>query len=512
MLEFLTSLHGKIISGTVLVIVVWQTWMFISTVIKARTFSRIFPANDNKYCYEEGRIVSSGSRPFSSIFGTIVNSINNYLVNNTNAVSDFHLMKDIVDRNCDAREEEIHTQIPVPLYLGLVGTMSGILVGVIFFVFDGGLHALLTNSSGENDAHGIEALLGGVSMAMISSIFGIVYTTFGSSLTKRAKLQVEKNKNNFLSWIQAKLLPNIPNDVSSAIVKMTYNLSSFNDAFSNNSRSLQAILEKVNSSTNRQAALFDKINALKINDIATANIQVYEKLKGTTSEIGLLGGYLQEVQNYSRELQDMVINFQKYFAEEIAQIEQRKEYIALAVGKVDDYLKQAIQTLKENADLQLNEYKGAISIADDVFITALTKLEDHLKAQFKSLGHAAHEQQEILISTLQDTRKVIQEKFNETSSLVDELRNLTEIKKSVAGFEAIAERQNEKIDELILAIKETAQEQSIGDINVTTQLPEIPRWIKPVFLTVGGLVSAACLLVLIPALTELVVKLYNMVF
>ena len=60
--------------------------------------------------------------------------MNNYLDNNKSAVSDFHLMKDIVDRNCDAKEEEIQTQIPVPLYLGLIGTMSGILIGVGFLV------------------------------------------------------------------------------------------------------------------------------------------------------------------------------------------------------------------------------------------------------------------------------------------------------------------------------------------------------------------------------------------
>ena len=42
-------------------------------------------------------------------------------------------MKDVVERYCDADEEEITTQQPIPLYLGLMGTMVGIIIiGVIY--------------------------------------------------------------------------------------------------------------------------------------------------------------------------------------------------------------------------------------------------------------------------------------------------------------------------------------------------------------------------------------------
>ena len=53
-------------------------------------------------------------------------------------------MKDIIDRNCDSVEEEIQALIPIPIYLGLVGTMLGILVGAGLLVFSGGLHDLLS--------------------------------------------------------------------------------------------------------------------------------------------------------------------------------------------------------------------------------------------------------------------------------------------------------------------------------------------------------------------------------
>ena len=74
----------------------------------------------------------------------IIDSINKYLEKNKDAVTDFNLIRDIIDRNTDSIEEEIQTQIPIPLYYGLMGTMLGILIGVIALVFSGSLGNLLS--------------------------------------------------------------------------------------------------------------------------------------------------------------------------------------------------------------------------------------------------------------------------------------------------------------------------------------------------------------------------------
>lgn len=134
-------------------------------------------------------ISSSHQNP---VFDEIKKAINNYLSNNKGSVSDFHLMKDIVDRNCDAKEEEINTQIPVPLYLGLMGTMIGILVGIGYLVVSGELSALFDVEDGHSGIEGVKALLGGVALAMISSILGIFLTTSGSMKAKDAKAEGKK--------------------------------------------------------------------------------------------------------------------------------------------------------------------------------------------------------------------------------------------------------------------------------------------------------------------------------
>lgn len=102
------------------------------------------------------------------VLSQIIKSLNTYLVKNKGAVSDFMLVKDIVERNCDARQEEINVQIPMPLYLGLMGTVIGIIVGIGSIALGTGVNkgfsAFINNPS-----ESIGLLMGGVAIAMFAS-------------------------------------------------------------------------------------------------------------------------------------------------------------------------------------------------------------------------------------------------------------------------------------------------------------------------------------------------------
>jgi hypothetical protein len=401
----------------------------------------------------------------NSTFTTIVDSINDYLKNNK-SVSDYHLMKDIVDRNCDAKEEEISTQIPIPLYMGLVGTMAGILVGVGFLVFGGGLTDLLS-SGNNNDAHGVETLLGGVAIAMISSILGIILTTVGSIQFKNAKSTVESGKHIFLSWIQAHLLPTLSDNVVGAIREMTGNLTDFNKQFSDNTGNLGTALAKVNESYKLQTQLIDAVNRIQEGRTASTNLALLSKLIESSEQIGTLAGYLHNTNEYlanvralneKLDLQESrtraIENVGAFFKTELTQIENRKGEIAKAVGKLDDYLQQALEKLKENTD-----------------------------NQFRELQKSTVKQQDIL-----------QQNMKEVNAVVAELKNLTEIKKGIAGFENAIKGQNEKIDKLVNAIEKLAKAKAEGTNAPISFKPKMPAWQKALIgavMVVGGLVVLA---------------------
>ncbi len=76
--------------------------------------------NDNQIDKSEVNIIESYATK-NLVFEKILFSTNNYLIRNRGASSDFNLIKDIVERNIDAVEEDINSSIGIPLYLGLMG-------------------------------------------------------------------------------------------------------------------------------------------------------------------------------------------------------------------------------------------------------------------------------------------------------------------------------------------------------------------------------------------------------
>jgi hypothetical protein len=374
-----------------------------------------------------GEILTNHNNP---VFSIIVTSINDYLSVNKSGASDFHLMKDIVDRNCDIHEEEINTQIPIPLYLGLMGTMGGILIGIGYLWLSGGLSVLLNTGNQSSGANGVEVLLGGVALAMIASIVGIYLTTKGSLRTKDAKSIVEKSKHAFLSWMSAKLLPNLSNDVASTMEKMSQNLVSFNKTFSSNTLELGKTLNQVKETSLVQTQLLNAVKQIADKDIPQKNLELLNALKNSTNEIGLLGSYLNHVNEYlanvkalnekldaSEQRTKAIEEMYAFFKSEIQQVEARKGLITKAVGTVDSVLEEALRKLKDNAEGQLEELKKTTAKQYDF----------------------------------------LQQNSQQINNIVAELKNLTAVKESIQKFEQAARAQNTKFDTLANAIQALAK-------------------------------------------------------
>ena len=236
----------------------WEVYQFLKTKILINRYQNIFPGSirDSVSLNENLQIENSHD---SESFDNIVSTLNRYLDENSEQVSDYHLMKDVVERNREVSESEIETLIPFTQYIGLVGTMIGIFIGVSVLVFGGGVESLMSGSSTALADSGVTDLLGGVALAVISSAVGLGLTMRASYLFKEAKREVELRENNFLSWIQSELLPNLSTDFTSTLVKMTNNLSDFNDTFSTNTKKLDKTLSKVNDSYLGQAKLLEEL-------------------------------------------------------------------------------------------------------------------------------------------------------------------------------------------------------------------------------------------------------------
>ncbi len=404
------------------------------------------------------------------IYQEIETSINSYLESNKSGISDFSLMKDIVDRNCDAAEEEINTQIPIPLYLGLVGTMVGILVGIGHLWISGGLSDLLNIDSSSSGMDGIEALLGGVALAMISSILGILLTTFGSLRAKNVKAEVEKRKHVFLSWIQKELLPSLKSDVSGALIEMSRNLQSFNSTFSTNTSDFGKALSQVNESYQLQTQLLNAVKQIADKEVSLQNIQLYNALKNSTEEIGTLAQYLNNTTQYLANV--------KVLNEKLDNYENRTQFIEHA----SKFYAKHENWLTENIEMANRSMRDSVEKYDKSVSETLGKIQENLEIQMRNFADILQKQQEKL-----------GEKTKEIDKVIDELRNLSAIKDSISKFESATKEQNKKIDRLTESIEKLAQMKSSG--GVVQQ--KMPRMMKIAIITGCSIMSLAGLSYLI---------------
>lgn len=464
-------LHYLIIFAIIVVIVYFQTTIYKDTIKKISVFENIFSSKRGSYSFGISKTNFSkgiSSSHFNPVFNEIEDAINNYLSNNKGSVSDYHLMKDIVDRNCDAKEEEINTQIPVPLYLGLMGTMAGILIGIGYLLISGDLSDLLNAENSKSGAAGVKALLGGVALAMISSILGIILTTLGSMKAKDAKVKEERNKHVFLSWMQANMLPNLSNDTAQTLERMSANLVNFNKTFSNNTKELGSTLQQVNEATTLQKQLLEAVEKLADKNISKQNLDLYNALRNSSQEIAALGSFLHDSNQYLAQVRELnekldrnenrtkaIEETAEFFKKEIGQIAQRKEAINKAVGEVDSRLEETFRKLTDDSNRNI-----------EAFQQALGKQQDAL-----------------------------QKKLAETQVIVDELKNLSSIKESISKFEKATVEQDRKIDSLSAAILQLG-ESRLGKRSVIVSLP---KWIKVsiIALAITSFISCSILLLLV---------------
>lgn len=390
----------------VIVIICIQILFFVLNLIRMHEFRDIFK-HESSWRIEKSEdtgfvfgIEGSGN----NVFGSIKLSINKYLENNSGSVIDFHLLKDAADRHCDSVENDINTQTPIPLYCGLMGTMAGVILGLVPLILSGALIYLLGGelsdgiSKEEMDnlaASGINELLAGVAWAMAASICGILLTTINSLLFKSCKLKEERGKSSFLAWMQSRLLPELPSDTSDALNRLVRNLNNFNNTFAGNTAELKSTLIKVNNAYKIQSDIIQTVHDMDVMKMAKANVQVLEKLQQCTDKLEMFNLYLDDIHGYTSAINTFTTLFQQesnrlHVLEEIQQFFMRhKAEIAKDTADADVALKEALLAIKDSSASNVGELNKQLVAQSEAFKQILVEekktfeeLNEELRGQF----------------------------------------------------------------------------------------------------------------------------------
>ncbi len=423
----------------------------------------------------------------------IVTSINKYILKDKSKVVDFNIIKDIVERNCENIDGEINNQLPIPLYLGLAGTMFGIILGLFSFNGAGFFNSINNPNTALNPTKGIELLFGGVTIAMVASLCGLIFTIINTGIFyKKARRVVENDKNDFYTFIQTELLPTISQSVNSSIIELNHGLNTFIEKFDKNITQLEVVVNNNLFAIKSQNSLLDKINEIKPLKLTQANLDLFNRLDNNLAEFDKFNEYLagmnntlqstlklndrlDDLLNKTDSLSEIVkafstntenaIGIQTFIQSNLKVLTDREEALNKATTKIDILLQDSIKSI--NAHTQ-NSLEGF----GDSFQKSLQTITNQAVDQTEILKNSIRIEEESFIQIFAQHQQKLKEfnsentyleklgKLDEINSKLHELNHAEQIEKITSHIIA----QNSKIDSnrnVLNEIKDTIEKQNI---------------------------------------------------
>lgn len=436
----------------VLIIVSIQLWVFGYTYKKIEQFKNIIPAvsslNISKAFIPkvgttpelEFNVIESNEK--NSILDKILGSINIYLERNKNSVSDFNLIKDLTERNIDAVEEDINLTISIPLYLGLMGTMLGIVIG-LFTMAD-----LSDTASGKiTDVQlglGISGLLGGVKIAMIASFSGLLLTITNSGwFFKESKSKIGSRKNDFYSFIQTELLPIVNQSLGATFESLQRNLIKFNNEFTVNLNKLSGIFNTNHQALMLQDKILSNLEQIDIAEIAKYNVKVLKELQVSTKEFEKFNIHVSQLNSF--------VSNSKSLADRISELILRTDNFKTIADKIDSRLteSQALLEFLSKHFNQLEEYKQHVTYSlkqnEKLVLDSVAEVGHSISDTFKELKeHIENSSEAITQFTIQEI-DLLGKALSENKTNLSNLQFLETISKEVTQFKNGSASQGERV-------------------------------------------------------------------
>jgi biopolymer transport protein ExbB/TolQ len=370
-------------------------------------------------------------------FIKIVDSINAYLIQNKGA-ADFAIIKNIVDRNLESKEEEISSNISLPLYIGLMGTFLGILFGLVKIAFFGGVTT-------EN----IESFIGGVFIAMIASLIGLLLTVLNNSGNyKKAKKNTDRKKNAFFDFLQIHLLPHLGNSIYDIFDRFKNNISDFNIVFSKNislfdtkfSTNISDLKSAIGDLSENIVPVIDNIETQKefikelkgkgYDKIVKANLEIFtlmervvptfwefierqkelnDSLEKTSGIVGSIESVMNRVKKFEESINNLgerietadymgsdLLNKINHKLDELdRQFELLKQHSQYSKGEIEHHFEQSVLLIKNLSANILVELREAMNF--NIEENPLLKLHvlDNIDAKLKTIADEPNSHKEI---------------------------------------------------------------------------------------------------------------------
>lgn len=402
-----------------------------------------------------------GFNDSDSDLGTLVGEINDYIAK-SKGTTEFSVIQNKTERLIEMRYDDSTARISFPVYLGLMGTFTGVFIGIVLFLFN------IRNGDVSDDA--VKSLLLGVLVSMLTSLCGLILTTISNYFSSDAKRKVDVDKNEFYDFIQTQLMPSLDVSMVAALNKLHDTVTMFEPSFNRVIDRFQTTFNdctvafgnqftnNVNVVSNAVAVMGENMD--KINDNIQLQRQLISTLRGRTIINGLEA--FVEATNHFTELTaslnrfeearrmmlratEEVINMQKQYAEsleipkelvmKVNSILDRITTFEASINNLGESIAQTQLIGNDTINLineQLNGIKRKGRIADRYLTIADGKLEDLYNRQVSVIGAMNRNYEEAIRGHIQGFDRLIENSTNEFKQRHEDFKKAIDEKFNIA--------------------------------------------------------------------------------
>ncbi len=332
-------------------------------------------------------------------FGQVLTDTNDYLRANKGAAADFNTLRDISEREANLLEEEIQAQIATPLYLGLLGTFGGAILGLLALVNPFGGNGSFANAD-------VTHFLGGVLIAMCGSLFGLGFTLAGNERLKRARATRDRGKNGYYNFLQKALLPKLNSDMQASMSSLKAVLDTFNRDFFSKIQAdffskiaeFTPLISSITDNISIQKSFLEKLQTIGYSELANATIRVFDRVDESAASFEKFLGYQQSLNvavsegaemartvtallNRLSTLEQALTQVPGYLAEHDARIREQVQFFSQHGQLLRNVGDQINQTLSEEA----YQMQGIVRQRLDAMQAEKQLADNELRAYFQKL-------------------------------------------------------------------------------------------------------------------------------
>lgn len=358
-----------LVSAIVAVIFFSFQWKFFTETRKYRGLFRDFFKKNEPYSTfntytsvdENSEIIAQMKKvgDEDSDLNNLIGEINHYVMK-TRGTTDFAVIQNKVERKLNMRYDQSTAKLAFPTYLGLMGTFSGVFLGILMFVFGfDGVDGITDQS--------ITNLLIGVLVSMSTSFIGLLLTTINNASSAEARKKIEEDKNEFYDFMQTELMPNLDVSMVLAITRLHETVDKFEPAFDGVISRFQQTFDRCtkafgDSFEKNVTAVADAVQTMGTNmDKINKNIQLQEQLLDT-----LRSG-------------DMVKGMDKY-------VEAAHQFVGItqSLNKFEEARRMLLAATQEAINLQ-NQYSESLKVPREVAVR-VNQILDRIKTFEESVN------------------------------------------------------------------------------------------------------------------------------